>query len=412
MKKLLATPILLLPCLLLAGSPIVISNRLPEPKFPDTETSFDYPIAMITSSNYVDSVEFSFKGTPTNEVIFCFGIDADKDGTLDSEETRLQIGLDCGEWYVTTSDNVIKGGKQACLDGAMYVELKFEVSESTYDLVKAMLRLGNGGEIVTEGNEEFSAAFKEFKNWDMAKVVSRGFDRPEERIWIDFTDFFPDASNALHLPGERTMMANKELKARFGYEKDAEKEFSFTDQISLEFDSVTNTYAVKFAEWAITTPGFRPYHGVEEKLKGLLGVELAKDCLGDYRTPPQEGFVKQEDGFLYKPKRPYRAFDELVVTRNITMSCIASLAGNAHFKTAAEADAEALAIAGDLSNRFGLIPEVAVPGCIWLFQTPRILCVLVRGKQKGDELVSLKLHDKQSNHFYISSGNSEVQNGL
>lgn len=408
MNKLLVTSIFLLPCLLLAGSPIAISNRLLEPKFPNAEASFDYPIAMITPSNYVDSVEFSFRGTPTNEVILCFGVDADKNGILDFNEARLQIGLDCGEWHVIASDDVIKRGDQACLKGGMYVELKFEMSESTHDLVRATLRLGNGDEISTESNEWFAAAFEEFKNWNMVRVVSRGFDCPEERIWIAFTDFFPDASNALHLPGERTMMTNKELKARFGFEKEAEKEYSFTQKISVEADSATNTYAVKFAEWAIATPEFRRYQGVEKELKGLLGVELTKDCLGDYRMPPQEGFVKYEDGFLYKPESPYRAFDELMATRNITMSRIASLTGNAHFRTAAKADAEALAIAEDLANRFGLIPEVAVPGRIWLFQTPRILGILCRSKLNGEELVSLKLHDKQSNGFHVSLGHQEM----
>lgn len=381
---------------------IIISNPLPEPKLPNTEVSFACPIAMITHSNYVDCIEFSFKGTPTNNVMLCFGTDADKNGKLALEEVSLQVGLDCGEWQVLTFEDVINGGKQVHMDGRTYAELRFEVSETTYDLARAMLRLGNGEEILTESNEEVAAAFKEFKNWNMVSVVSRGLDRPEEEIRIAFTDFFPDASKALHLPCERPMMTNKELKTRFGYEKDAEKEYSFTQKISIEAGTVTNTYAVKFAEWAIATPEFRRYQGVENELKGLMGVELTKDCLGTYRIPAQEGFEKCEEGFLYKPESPYRSFDELVVTRNITMSRIASLTGTAHFKAAADANTEALAIAEDLTSRFGLIPEVAVPGRVWLFQTPRILGVLVRSKKDGDEIVSLKLHDKQSNSFHIS----------
>lgn len=406
MKRQLTFFLLTTPIILLAAQ-ARIDNHLPVTMMPNTEVCFYRPVSTITLTNYISDIELSFKTTPTNEVTLCFGVDANGDGELEIDETSMQIGFDYGTWHVRTSVDSIKEKECSTVGDWSYIDLKFEVSEAARILSKAEIELGSGDKIVAEQPEDIALIFKDFKDWNMLKVCARGVEGCDCKMLVEYVDFTPDAATALHLPGEVRMFTNAELKDRFGHTQDSEKDYSVTRKLQFESASATNIYAVKFVRWAINTPEFIRYKGVEQELKGLLGIELSKDCLGDYRTPPQEGFVKEDDDFRYEPKKPYRSFKELFATRNLSMTRIGSLTSTAHFKSALEADAEAVAIAEDLAKRFDLVPEVAVQGKAWLLQTPRILGILTRCQANGDECVSLTLHDKQANSIYVSLSDPE-----
>lgn len=375
----------------------------PVPRYADTEEIVDFPFKAFDGKRYLHRVEASFIAGEKSNFVLIFGVDDNGDGKLSMRERRLEVGYDCGRRFVRNWDERkdMAANKTA---GRFYIDMYFDAD--------------NDGSLVLQSIQVDDAKFenvcglaKNCKNWNICRIVGRGYPRPEECVNFAFLDMPPDAASALHLPNERPLFSNADLSSRFGYDNDTDSDddgLSFTKVLKLESGAQTNSYAVKFAKWALKTPGFRRFEGTEKELKSLLGASLGADVLGYGKEPPKEGFVAEDEyNFTNKPEKPYRAFTEITATRAMSPTRIGMLTGSAHFKSAAEADAEAVAIAEDICTRFCLVPEVAVPGKAWIMQTPRIMIILARSVVNGEEAVALTIHDKQSTSIYISLSNPE-----
>ena len=140
---------------MLAILPLVAFGRalsvptLPPPEFADTEVSTNIPIRV--NLERLEWMRFALELSPTvtNDVEVLIGHDADTNGVLSVEESRIAFGYDCGQWFVR--------------EGA---EVRTE-------------------ECPTEGRarRELVIRYKDFApDWDLVKVVRRGLSASDESV--------------------------------------------------------------------------------------------------------------------------------------------------------------------------------------------------------------------------------------
>ena len=77
---------------------------LPPVQHLDTEVVTNLAISVASQRSREYAFELSFCGTASNNVEIAFGVDADGDGALSSNEIGLSAGWDCGEWLVMNAE--------------------------------------------------------------------------------------------------------------------------------------------------------------------------------------------------------------------------------------------------------------------------------------------------------------------
>ena len=134
---------------LVAFGKTVTVEPLPPSEFADTEVSTNIPIHV--NLERLDRMRFALELSPTatNDIEILIGHDADTNGVLSIEESRIAFGYDCGNWFVR--------------EGA---EVRTE-------------------ECPTEGRarRELAIRYKDFApDWDLVKVVRRGLSASDESV--------------------------------------------------------------------------------------------------------------------------------------------------------------------------------------------------------------------------------------
>ena len=124
-------------------------SELPPCEYADTEVSTNIPIRV--NLERLDRMRFAIELLPTatNDVEVLIGHDADTNGVLSVEESRIAFGYDCGQWFVREGE-----------------EVRTE-------------------ECPTEGRtrRELAIRYRNFApGWDLVKVVRRGLSASDEAV--------------------------------------------------------------------------------------------------------------------------------------------------------------------------------------------------------------------------------------
>ena len=132
----------------------VTVEPLPPSEYADTEVSTNIPIHV--NLERLDWMRFAleFSPTATNDIEVLIGHDADTNGVLSVEESRIAFGYDCGQWFERRMENV-------------------------------EWRIENGGEGGANGRvrRELAIRYKDFApDWDLVKVVRRGLSASDESV--------------------------------------------------------------------------------------------------------------------------------------------------------------------------------------------------------------------------------------
>ena len=147
--KLLAVLLLALP--VTAFGRTLSAPALPPSEYADTEVSTNIPIHV--NFDWLDKMRFVLELSPTvtNDVEILIGHDADTNGVLSVEESRIAFGYDCGQWFVREGENV--RAEVYARSGQMYVR------------------------------RELAIRYKDFaSDWDLVKVVRRGLSASDESV--------------------------------------------------------------------------------------------------------------------------------------------------------------------------------------------------------------------------------------
>ena len=105
---------------------------LPPVQHLDTEVVTNVAISVAAQGSREYAFELSFSGTASNNVEIAFGVDADGDGALSSNEIGLSAGWDCGEWFV--------------MNAATDERVSAEAADGAHSLV-GMIRLHANGRV-------------------------------------------------------------------------------------------------------------------------------------------------------------------------------------------------------------------------------------------------------------------------
>jgi len=173
---------LLLPLTALAG----VLPRLPPSETPVKEVSACHPFRQSWTNLRRLDFRLEFVGTASNNVEVAFGRDLDGNGTLESHETRLVIGWECGRYFV---ENFKTGARHEAFGATNDTDRVLEWS----CVLKGDERLLRTFSATAESN----AAFVELtadppgwiydRNWDMMRLVARGTDIQDERFSVKTT---------------------------------------------------------------------------------------------------------------------------------------------------------------------------------------------------------------------------------
>ena len=140
----------MIPFLPMAAFAVTVGQLTP-PVFADTEVSTNIPIRV--NLERLDKMRFVLELSPTatNDIEVLIGHDADANGVLSVEESRIAFGYDCGQWFVREGE---------------------EVRAETYICTEQMY-----------ARRELVIRCKDFApGWDLVKVVRRGLFASDESV--------------------------------------------------------------------------------------------------------------------------------------------------------------------------------------------------------------------------------------
>ena len=143
---------------------------LPSVQHLDTEVVTNVAISAAAQGSREYAFELSFCGTASNNIEIAFGVDADGDGVLSSNEIGLSAGWDCGEWFV--------------MNIATDERVSAEAADGTHSL-GGMIRLHKNGRVREISFGDSSATlFPALQGtarswtfpvaWNMIRLVGRG----------------------------------------------------------------------------------------------------------------------------------------------------------------------------------------------------------------------------------------------
>ncbi len=119
------------------------------PLFPAVEVSTNIPLSVDAPRLQTLTFAVSFDTCETNEVALAIGTDLDANGNLDSNETSIVFGCDCGVWYCA---DYRTGDVETPTTGVLVIGKR--QFDSSWNLVKVIRRgFGEIGESVTLNEE-------------------------------------------------------------------------------------------------------------------------------------------------------------------------------------------------------------------------------------------------------------------
>ena len=131
-------------------------------QYADSESTTNMPWNLNLPSLKKYSVEVALVGTPSNNLEFAVGHDADRDGRLSLDERAWWLAWDCGEW--------IAGGL-----GGTFVPVTD--GPDTNGVVRAHVE-------VAVSRHKAKPAWMYGETWDLVEVTRRGVDDPQERVSV------------------------------------------------------------------------------------------------------------------------------------------------------------------------------------------------------------------------------------
>ena len=138
-----ATTVAFLSFALSAAAAVRTLPTPPESAFADAESSVNVPLP--TDEGRRIRLALGFESSASNAVMVAFGNDLNCSETLESEETELVVGCDCGEWFVkqeVVSELVVGswsetvGGNQLPATNARTTCFSFKQPKERWNLAK------------------------------------------------------------------------------------------------------------------------------------------------------------------------------------------------------------------------------------------------------------------------------------
>ena len=81
-----------------------LAAPLPQPEFVDAGACTNVALPVLSVSGVL-SCSLSFMPSASNNVEVAFGVDHDGDGKLSPDERRMEVGWDCGVWFIRSAGN-------------------------------------------------------------------------------------------------------------------------------------------------------------------------------------------------------------------------------------------------------------------------------------------------------------------
>ena len=143
---------------------------LPPVQHLDTEVVTNVAISAAVQGSREYAFGLSFSGTASNNVEIAFGVDADGDGALSSDETGLSVGWDCGEWFVMNAETDERVSVEAadgahCLVGMIRLRTNGRVREISF---------GDGSATLFPALQGAALGWTFPVGWNMVRLVGRG----------------------------------------------------------------------------------------------------------------------------------------------------------------------------------------------------------------------------------------------
>ena len=176
----------LIPLIAFGAMMLPAAARLPvlsDPVYADTEVSTNVAFNPVRSDARQFGISMDFSGTPSNCVQIAFGRDADSDGDLSADETRLVLGWRGGEYFIEDVS-----GRNRIVETAVGTEegrhFGFFVKLNSASL-PVQLNVTNECGAFFASLSENPPDWLYGTEWNLMKVTRRGVDALNESISVD-----------------------------------------------------------------------------------------------------------------------------------------------------------------------------------------------------------------------------------
>ena len=155
---------------------------MPVSPFADTEVSTNVPINR-TDINYAD-LEFSFAGTPTNNLELAFGTDVNANGVLEADEVETRFGWRSGRYFIENAvtwerfESAQTQGTQS-LSVKMHLDVRWSPQQ-----VKTTTVTGSNASVFGDLAVERPPEWLWRREWNLMRATRRGSEPPSD--WVDF----------------------------------------------------------------------------------------------------------------------------------------------------------------------------------------------------------------------------------
>ena len=156
---------------------------LPEPVHADTEVTTNFPFNAVRSDALAFGVSMEFAGTASNCVQVAFGRDADCDGDLAPEETRLLLGWRAGAYFIEDAASGERVSEPAASGGASR-RLDLHVTLDRAFRPRAAAATNETGACLAQVLAD-APAWLYGTDWNLMKVTRRGVDAIGETVRVE-----------------------------------------------------------------------------------------------------------------------------------------------------------------------------------------------------------------------------------
>lgn len=157
-------------------------DRMPVSQFVDTEVSTNIAIG-VADINYAD-LDFTFDGTPTNNLEIAFGTDVNQNGVLEAEEIETRFGWMNGTYFVEnvrTWERV--ESERTALPQSLSINIHLDIGTSSQKVRRVTISGASAsafGALVSN----LPPAWMWKREWDLMRVTRRGVEAPSD--WLHY----------------------------------------------------------------------------------------------------------------------------------------------------------------------------------------------------------------------------------
>lgn len=157
-------------------------DRMPVSQFVDMEVSTNMAIG-VADINYAD-LDFTFDGTPTNNLEIAFGTDVNQNGVLEAEEIETRFGWMNGMYFVEnvgTWERV--ESERTALPQSLSINIHLDIGTSSQKVRRVTVSGSNAsafGGLVSD----LPPAWMWNREWNLMRVTRRGGEPPSD--WLHY----------------------------------------------------------------------------------------------------------------------------------------------------------------------------------------------------------------------------------